>query len=91
MRLTEKSQVTVPKRVRERLGIGPGSEVDFEIEGNEVRLVKIDAAPDDETPGERLVRQLREAGRRLKRNQLTVDEIMDMTRGPFDDVDPHRQ
>ena len=91
MRLTEKSQVTVPKHVREHLGIGPGSEVDFMFEGSTVRLVKREPAPEAETRGERLVRQLREAGRQLKRNELTVDQIMDLTRGPFDDVDAGRQ
>jgi AbrB family looped-hinge helix DNA binding protein len=29
MRVTEKGQVTIPKEIRDRLGIGPGSEVDF--------------------------------------------------------------
>ena len=86
MRLTEKSQVTVPKRIREHLGVGPGSEVDFEIDGPVVQLVKREPEPDGETRGERLVRVLQDAGRQLKRNELSADEIMDMTRGPFDDV-----
>mgnify|MGYP001102582754 CR=1 FL=1 len=29
MRVTEKGQVTIPKEIRDRLNIGPGSEVDF--------------------------------------------------------------
>ena len=29
MRVTSKGQVTIPKKVRETLGIGPKSEVDF--------------------------------------------------------------
>jgi len=29
--LTSKGQVTIPKKVRELLGIGPGSSVDFEL------------------------------------------------------------
>lgn len=29
MRVTEKGQVTIPKDIRDRLKIGPGSEVDF--------------------------------------------------------------
>ena len=88
MRLTEKSQVTVPKRVREHLGIGPGSEVEFEIDGPTARLVKVEPELEGETRRERLVRLLREAGRQLPRSGLTADEIMEMTRGPFDDVDP---
>ena len=88
MRLTEKSQVTVPKRVREALEIGPGSEVDFEIAADEIRLIKIAPPPNPETPGERIVRVLREAGQRLPGSGLSADEIMELSRGPFDDVDP---
>jgi antitoxin PrlF len=32
--LTTKSQVTVPKAVRQALGIGPGQEVDYEVQAN---------------------------------------------------------
>ena len=88
MRLTEKSQVTVPKRVRERLGIGPGSNVEFTEDEAGVHLVKIEAEPPGESKGERLVRLLEEAGRKYRSSGLTSDEIMEMTRGPFDDVDP---
>ena len=87
MRLTQKSQVTIPKRVRDTLGIGPGSEVDFRMDKAGVRLVKVEPAPEGETRGQRMVRLLREAGRQAKRNELSADEIMEMTRGPFDDVD----
>ncbi len=87
MRLTEKSQVTVPKHIREHLGIGPGSEVDFEIDGPIVQLVKRASEEDGETRGDRLVRQLREFGRTAQRTGLTSDEIMDMTRGPYNDLD----
>jgi AbrB family looped-hinge helix DNA binding protein len=88
MRLTEKGQVTIPKRVRDRLGIGPGSEVEFEIDGAGARLVKVEQPTVGESRGERLVRLLEEAGRRHADSGLTTDEIMEMTRGPFDDLDP---
>lgn len=32
MRVTEKGQVTIPKNVRQKLGIGPGSEVEFSLQ-----------------------------------------------------------
>jgi AbrB family looped-hinge helix DNA binding protein len=89
MRLTEKSQVTIPKRIRDALGIGPGSEIEFELDDTGARLVKVEPEPEGETPGQRLVRLLQEAGRRYADSGLTTDEIMEMTRGPFDDVDPH--
>lgn len=42
MKLTTKGQVTVPVRIREFLGIGAHSEVDFLIRGQEVLLVTKD-------------------------------------------------
>ncbi len=38
--LTQKSQVTVPKKIRVLLGIGPGDEVDFIIRNDKVILCK---------------------------------------------------
>ncbi|MGE0211721.1 MAG: AbrB/MazE/SpoVT family DNA-binding domain-containing protein [Parvibaculaceae bacterium] len=91
MRMTSKSQVTVPKFVRERMGIGPGSNMGFEERDGEFVLVDLDARK-GETAGERAVRILREFGERARAegrlHDLTTDEIMEMTRGPFDDVDP---
>ena len=39
-RVTTKGQVTIPKEIREALGIEPGDEVDFERVGSEYRLQK---------------------------------------------------
>lgn len=36
--VTSKGQVTIPKRVREALGITPGSKVDFKVAGAGARL-----------------------------------------------------
>lgn len=30
--LTSKGQVTIPKKIRETLGLGPGSQVDFDVD-----------------------------------------------------------
>ncbi|WP_062012213.1 AbrB/MazE/SpoVT family DNA-binding domain-containing protein [Aureimonas sp. AU4] len=83
MRLTEKSQVTVPKAVRERLGIGPGSDVDFVAEGDGVRLVKLDDAARKRSAVEDWLRSASGSGN----GRLTTEDIMDETRGPFDDLD----
>jgi AbrB family looped-hinge helix DNA binding protein len=40
MRVTIKGQVTVPKRLRQRFGIGPASEVEFREERGQLVLVK---------------------------------------------------
>jgi len=84
VRLTEKSQVTIPKAVREHLGIGPGSDVDFVAEGGVVRLVKLDGAERKRSAVEEWLRNASGSGN----GQLRTDEIMDETRGPFDDLDP---
>lgn len=90
MRLTSKCQVTVPKPVRDALGIGPGSDVGFEKRGDAFALVKLDKK-EGESRGAELVRYMRDAVRQLRAegriNDLTTDEIMEMTRGPFDGVD----
>jgi AbrB family looped-hinge helix DNA binding protein len=41
MRVTAKGQVTIPIEIRERLGIFPQTEVEFELRGNAARLVKV--------------------------------------------------
>lgn len=71
MRVTSKGQVTIPKDVRRRLGIGPGSEVDFVLEDEAVRVVRR-----VEGGGAELVSRMR--GHRI---QMTTDEIMSLTRG----------
>ena len=40
MRVTSKGQVTIPVEIRERLGLLPHSEVEFEVVGNTVRIRK---------------------------------------------------
>jgi len=39
--LTQKSQITLPKRIREHLGLAPGDQVRFEIEGDAVKIVPL--------------------------------------------------
>ena len=71
--VTSKGQVTIPKRVRDLLGIRPGSVVDFERGADgRVILVKVEkrARPN------RFARLRGHAGK-----GLSTDEIMAMTRG----------
>ena len=71
--VTGEGQVTTPKRVRDLLGIEPGSLVDFErAQDGRIVLVKIEKRA---TPN-RLARLHGHAGK-----GLTTDEIMAMTRG----------
>lgn len=43
--VTGKGQVTIPKRVRQLLGIRPGSELTFEVEGATARIRLVQAKP----------------------------------------------
>jgi AbrB family looped-hinge helix DNA binding protein len=90
MRVTEKGQVTVPKRIRIHLGIWPGTEVDFILKGDEVKLIRmnVDKEREGDSRGARMVRLLKEAASRYQLTDFTTGEIMDMTRGPCDDVNP---
>jgi AbrB family looped-hinge helix DNA binding protein len=76
MRITTKGQVTIPQEVRERLGMLPHTEVEFEIEGDRAILRRATNGGRDGR-GRRLVRRLR--GRATV--ALTTDEIMALTRG----------
>ncbi len=73
VRVTEKGQVTIPKHLRDALGIGAGTEVVFERKGAGVLLRK---AADQPTRGRELVDRLRGRGDVA----LTTDEIMALTR-----------
>ena len=72
MRVTSKGQVTIPQEVRRRLGIEPGSEVDFQIDDDVVRLMRRPASS-----GAALVKGMRGRGR----VSMSTDEIMALTRG----------
>ena len=74
MRVTSKGQVTIPRNIRQRLGIFPQSEVEFVVEGNTVVLR---AAAGEASRGKKLIETLR--GRATVR--MTTDEIMALTRG----------
>lgn len=51
-RITSKGQITLPKEVRRRMGIGPGDEVEFvEENGRYVLRKKVKASPFSEYRG----------------------------------------
>lgn len=71
--ITSKGQVTIPKRVRDRLGLVPGSAVEFEVAPDgRVVLVKANDVP----PTSQFEALRGRAGR-----GLSTDEIMALTRG----------
>jgi AbrB family looped-hinge helix DNA binding protein len=76
MRITSKGQVTIPVAIREKAGLLPGTEVEFECVGDTVRIIRA-KAPKGETRGQRAVRLLLGSGS----GKMTTDEIMALTRG----------
>jgi AbrB family looped-hinge helix DNA binding protein len=71
VRVTQKGQVTIPLEVRRALGIHPGSDVQFRIEEEGVRLVVDPERAAEEIAG------MRGAGS----GELSTDEILALTRG----------
>jgi len=43
--VTSKGQTVVPKKLRERLNIGPGTTLDWQEDGRSLRVVKLDSPP----------------------------------------------
>lgn len=76
MRITSKGQVTIPIAVRERAGFLPGTEVEFVVEEDGVRIVRAER-PSQGSRGERLVRHLRGRGR----FPMPTGELMKLLRG----------
>lgn len=76
MRITSKGQVTIPQAIRDKLGLLPHCEVEFQIIGNGVRLRKKKPGK-TMSRGEMIVAHLRGTGNK----RYTTDEIMAMTRG----------
>jgi AbrB family looped-hinge helix DNA binding protein len=73
--VTRKGQVTIPKPVRDRLGIGPGSKIDFEVAEDGRAFLSRVGRPEAKRRG-RFERM-----RGTATGGLTTDEIMALTRG----------
>lgn len=72
--VTRKGQVTIPKPVRDRLGINAGSKVDFEVAEDGRAFLR--------RAGRHVIKPSRfERMRGTATSGLTTDEIMALTRG----------
>jgi antitoxin PrlF len=72
-RVTRKGQVTIPKRVRDHLGIAPGSVVDFELGADGRIVLTVVGAEPKPSRFERI--------RGIAKTKLTTDQIMALLRG----------
>ncbi len=73
MKITTKGQVTIPQEIRERLGLLPHTDVEFEVRGDVAVLKKAGVR----RRGRRVVEHLRGRGD----VRMTTDEILALTRG----------
>ncbi len=73
-KVTSRGQVTVPKAIREKLGLWLQTEIEFEIVGNQVIMRKVQGC---DKGGKALIRKMRGRGTVA----MSADEIMRQTRG----------
>jgi AbrB family looped-hinge helix DNA binding protein len=76
MRITSKGQVTIPADIRERAGLLPHTEVEFEMDEGVVRIVRVQSRT-GQGRGGRLVAHLKGRGDVA----MSTDAIMALTRG----------
>jgi AbrB family looped-hinge helix DNA binding protein len=84
MRVTEKGQVTIPKDVRDQLGIVAGSEVDFVADGSGARLIVLADRRNLEPVD--FEAWLNSVSGSFDTGGMTTDEYMTWLRGPRDDL-----
>jgi antitoxin PrlF len=74
--VTSKGQVTIPKRIRDALGIKPGSEVRFGMEEDGRAFLQPEGRPRKSDMAKRI-----EKVRGTLKTDMTTDEIMKLLRG----------
>ncbi|HEY4940066.1 MAG TPA: AbrB/MazE/SpoVT family DNA-binding domain-containing protein [Rhizomicrobium sp.] len=83
--VTVKGQVTLPKEVRDAVGIAPGDRVEVRATASGAIIIEKPG-----TSGDYKARLYEVAKRRVIRG-ITGDELMDMTRGKIDPVTGNRE
>lgn len=74
MKITTRGQVTIPRAIREQLGLLPHTEVDFEVRGDAVVVTR---ATGKAARGHRIVDSIRGRGD----VPMTTEAILALTRG----------
>ena len=75
MKITTKGQVTIPQHIREKLGLLPNTDVEWELRDGEAVLQK--ASSSSGRRGRALIEHMRGRGS----VRMSTDEIMALTRG----------
>lgn len=86
MQITSKGQVTIPQDIRNRLGLLPHTEVEFELAGDHARIRKARRSPGKSTRGELALKALRGSAN----THMSTDEILALTRGEDRPVKRHK-
>lgn len=76
MHITTKGQVTIPQEIRNRLGLLPHTEVEFEMAGDHARIRKARRASSAGARGHRAIEALSGTADAY----MSTDEIMALTR-----------
>jgi AbrB family looped-hinge helix DNA binding protein len=77
VQVTSKGQVTIPQEIRNRLGLLPNTEVEFELVGDHARIRKARRLPGGSARGRLAVELLRGSAD----IRMSTDEILALTRG----------
>ena len=77
MQVTSKGQVTIPQEIRNRLGLLPNTEVEFELAGDHARIRKAHRLSGGSARGRMAVELLRGAAD----IRMSTEEILALTRG----------
>ena len=88
MPLTSKGQVTIPKEIRDHLGIGPGSEVGFVQRGGTVLLVSLDNKQSERRREEAILAWADRVAGTIDLGGMATDELIADLRGPRDELGP---
>lgn len=77
MRVTAKGQVTIPIEIRERLGLLPYTQVEFELADDHARIRKAKSKPASGARGRRALKALRGTAD----TKMSTAEILALMRG----------
>ena len=87
-RITSKGQVTIPKRIRDHLGLKPGSEVEFQYDGDGRIVLKASQNIGAKTRADRERKRMEKALAELRGTLdlgMSTDEFMRFVRGDPDE------
>jgi AbrB family looped-hinge helix DNA binding protein len=83
MRLTSKGQVTIPQAIRDKAGLQPHSEVEFEVRANGdvvIRRASVSGLP-SKSPFRQAFEQVRGSANAAQFKGMGTDEFMKFIRG----------